>query len=108
MQGTRWKNRPHIGEWEQAIAAGRLPATDIEHLTPEQRAGELAMLRLRLAPGIDFVDFKARMGFDAKELFAERFEQFSALGLVKVDDVSARLTEKGWDVVDTLAGELLV
>ncbi len=108
VQGTRWKNRPHLGEWEQAIAASRLPATDVERLTPEQRAGELAMLRLRLAEGISFADFKARTGFDARKLFAERFEQFENLGLIKVDDASARLTEKGWDVVDTLAGELLV
>jgi oxygen-independent coproporphyrinogen-3 oxidase len=66
VRGTRWKNRPHLGEWEQAVAAGRLPSADVEHLSPAHRAGELAMLRLRLAAGIDFADFAARTGFDAR------------------------------------------
>jgi oxygen-independent coproporphyrinogen-3 oxidase len=108
VQGTRWKNRPHLGEWEQAIADGRLPAADVERLTPAQRAGELAMLRLRLDDGIDFADFAERTGSDAQVLFADRFEQFARLGLLHLNATSARLTEKAWDVVDTMAGELLV
>ena len=28
IQGWRWKNRPHLGEWENAIDAGDLPAVD--------------------------------------------------------------------------------
>ena len=51
VEGWRWKNRPHLGEWEDAVAAGDLPATDAEQLTPEQRMGELAMLQLRLTRG---------------------------------------------------------
>src|SRR5688500_2295639 len=47
VEGWRWRNRPHLGEWEDAVSAGRLPAADVEHLSPESRAGELAMLMLR-------------------------------------------------------------
>lgn len=39
VQGTRWRNRPHLGEWETAVDAEQLPATDIETLTPRQRRG---------------------------------------------------------------------
>src|SRR5207302_3383448 len=49
LGGWRWRNRPHLGEWEQAVSEGRLPATDIEKLSPPRRAGELAMLMLRLS-----------------------------------------------------------
>ena len=34
VAGHRWRNRPHLGEWEQAVAAGKLPAADVEQLTP--------------------------------------------------------------------------
>ena len=29
LSGWRWRNRPHLGEWEQAVAAETLPGTDI-------------------------------------------------------------------------------
>ena len=45
-----------------SIAGGRLPAVDVETLTPRQRAGELAMLLLRLSRGLNFADFAARTG----------------------------------------------
>jgi oxygen-independent coproporphyrinogen-3 oxidase len=108
VQGNRWKNRPHLGEWERAIADGRLPAADVEHLTPAQRAGELAMLRLRLADGIDYADFTARTGRDARDLFADALGRFEAVGLLASDAAGVRLTEKGWDVADAVAGEMLV
>jgi oxygen-independent coproporphyrinogen-3 oxidase len=107
VQGHRWKNRPHLGEWEQAIDERRLAATDIEHLSADQRAGELAMLRLRLAQGLDFADFAARMGRDAREIFAEPITKLERLGLIEIDERSARLTEKGWDVADAIAGEFM-
>jgi oxygen-independent coproporphyrinogen-3 oxidase len=107
IQGTRWKNRPHLGEWENAIAAGRLPVMDVERLTADQRAGELAMLRLRLAEGIDFADFAERTGRDASMLFADVFKRFTKLGLLMIDDRSVKLTEKGWNVADAIAGEML-
>ncbi len=57
ISGWRWKNRPHLGEWEKAIDASEFPATDIEQLTPDRRARELAMLMLRLREGIEFAWF---------------------------------------------------
>src|SRR2546430_889953 len=53
VEGHRWKNRPHLGEWEKAIREDHLPATDVEHLTSHQRASELIMLQLRLCGGVD-------------------------------------------------------
>lgn len=107
VRGTRWKNRPHLGEWENAIAAGQLPAADVEHLSPIRRAAELAMLRLRLADGIDFADFADRTGYDARHLFAAEFDRYARLDLLQVDDRSVKLVGRGWDLADGLAGELL-
>ena len=107
VAGTRWKNRPHLGEWERAIEAGRLPATDVEKLSPQQRAGELAMLRLRLSAGIEFADFADRTGRDARIDYADQFERYGKAGLIDVNDQRAKLTERGWDLADAIAGELL-
>lgn len=106
--GTRWKNRPHLGEWEAAIASGRLPVTDVESLPPEQRAGELVMLRLRLERGLDLRDFAGRTGFDAHALYAEPLRRLSDLGLIEVDPNRVRLTEKGLEVADAVAREFLI
>ena len=107
VEGHRWRNRPHLGEWENAVAAGRLPAADVEVLTARQRAGELAMLMLRLARGIDFADFAARTGSDAAELFTEPIDRLGRLGLVRVDSQAVRLTETALGVADAVAAEFL-
>ena len=44
----------------------RCPPSDVEHLSPDQRAGELAMLMLRLDRGIEFDAFADSTGRDAR------------------------------------------
>lgn len=105
--GSRWKNRPHLGEWEAAIDAGQLPVVESEHLDPARRAGEHAMLRLRLTEGIAWADFGARWNLDARTLFADPVARYSAAGLLRADERGVRLTERGVPVADALAGEFL-
>ena len=107
VEGWRWRNRPHLGEWEQAVDGGSLPATDVERLTPRRRAGELAMLTLRLARGIDLPALSARTGFDAAALFSDREAHLLRLGLVERVGDNVRLTEAGLAVADAVAAEFL-
>jgi oxygen-independent coproporphyrinogen-3 oxidase len=107
LAGWRWRNRPHLGEWEQAIAAGELPGTDIERLTPLQRAGELAMLMLRLTRGIDFADFSDRTGLSAQVLFAGPIDRLAKLALIRIDSDAIRLTDRGLNVADAVSSEFL-
>ncbi len=107
MDGVRWRNRPHLGEWESAVEADRLPAIDIEKLSPRHRAGELAMLRLRLSRGLDLRDFSARTGYDACQLFADPIERYQPAGLLEKIAGAIRITEKGLVVADSIAGEFL-
>jgi len=107
VAGRRWKNRPHLGEWERAVAARELPTTDVEQLHPRQRAGELAMLALRLAEGIVFEDFKQRTGYDTAEVFRTQIEHLSKLQLLEPTARGVRLTERGWDVTDAVAMEFV-
>jgi oxygen-independent coproporphyrinogen-3 oxidase len=108
MGGWRWRNRPHLGEWEQAASAQQLPSTDVEHLTESQRAGELAMLMLRLTRGIVLTDFTGRTGSDALHLFAAPIDQMSRLGYITVDHTAIRLTETGINLADAIASEFLL
>jgi oxygen-independent coproporphyrinogen-3 oxidase len=107
VQGWRWKNRPHLGEWENAIEADRLPAADVEQLTPAQRAGELAMLMLRLSDGLNFDDFAGRTDLNARKIFARQIAQLAPTGLITVDDRGIRLTDRGLGVADAVAAEFL-
>jgi oxygen-independent coproporphyrinogen-3 oxidase len=108
VRGVRFRNRPHLGEWEDAVSVGSLPAIDIEHLSPSRRAGELAMLMLRLQRGIPFGDFAARAGADARAVFADPIDRLTRLGLLETDEQGVRLTERGLDVADAVSAEFLV
>ena len=107
LSGWRWRNRPHLGEWEDAMGSGNLPAADVEHLSPPRRAGELAMLMLRLSRGIEFADFAARTGTDPREAFAPQLDRLTRLGLVETDNKAIRLSDTGLAVADAVAAEFL-
>jgi oxygen-independent coproporphyrinogen-3 oxidase len=133
-QGWRWRNRPHLGEWERAVEGEerdgvgidgvtewssprhtvtpsprhlRTLAIDVEHLSPLRRAGELAMLLLRLSRGLSFADFSARTGFDARSIFADPIDRYTRVGLLECDSQSLRLTDRGLVVADALAAHFI-
>jgi oxygen-independent coproporphyrinogen-3 oxidase len=107
VEGWRWKNRGHLGEWEQAVGLGGVPTAEAEHLTPQQRAGELAMLQLRLEQGVRYADFLSRTGVDAAVEYRTSIEHLSSLGLIQADVDGFCLSEKGINVADAVAGEFL-
>jgi oxygen-independent coproporphyrinogen III oxidase len=108
VQGWRWKNHGHLGRWQEAIDRGESAAMETEHLSPRRRAGELAMLTLRLSRGLAFDEFAARFGLDGRMLFAEPAGRLSRLGLLDMDDAGARLTDRGLAVADSVAEEFLL
>jgi coproporphyrinogen III oxidase-like Fe-S oxidoreductase len=107
VHGWRWKNKPHLGEWEHAIDTGELPAAEVEHLTPDRRAGELAMLMLRLSRGLVFAEFQDRTGRDALTLFADVIARYSGTGLLERTATAVHLTDTGLAVADAVAAEFL-
>jgi oxygen-independent coproporphyrinogen-3 oxidase len=107
VQGWRWKNRAHLGEWELAVMAGGVPATEAERLTPWQRAGELVMLQLRLARGVRFADVENRTGVDPRERYRLALRHLSGIGLIDANETGFALTERGIDVADAVAAEFV-
>lgn len=107
LEGVRWRNKGHLGEWEQMLDAGGLPADELERLTPRQRAGELAWLALRVREGVDFADFTARTGYDAQSIFAGELTMLRSAELILIDAKGFRLTEKGIALADGVAQRFL-
>ena len=106
IQGTRFKNRSHLGEWESAIDRGELPAVDVETLSTEQREGEYMMLGLRLAEGVSAAAFALKFGRSLTDRFSEQLEELLRLGLI-VTGPRVCLTGKGLPVADAIAAEFL-
>jgi oxygen-independent coproporphyrinogen III oxidase len=107
LSGHRWKNRPHLGQWESAIQSNTLPATDIEHLPPRQRAAELAMLQLRLTRGINLQDFQRQTQQNPLTLFAPALTRLLPTHLIELTNTTLRVTDSGIKVTDAIAAEFL-
>ena len=104
VSGHRFKNRPHLGEWENAVPSGSLPVIEHEHLTREQRIAERVMLSLRLCDGMNWNAVDA----DLRSIYRQPLEQLHRVGLIDVDAKGFRLTEKGLNVADGIASEFLI
>lgn len=107
VSGWRWKNRPHLGEWEQATDAHNLPAADVEQLPPFRRAAERIMLQLRLTQGVEYDEFAEYTGYEARDAFADPLARLSKLGLIESDANGFRVSEAGVPVADAIAAEFL-
>ncbi len=103
VEGHRFKNRPHLGEWEQAVPGGALPVVEHEVLAPEQRVEERIMLELRLRRGVRWRDFSD----DLRANHAAVLARLRDLNLLTVDDIGFRLTVPGLHVADSVAGEFV-
>ena len=103
IEGRRWRNVPDLDAWQTAIACGRLPATEYEELTPLQRAGELAMLQLRLAEGVNYERVARRTGIDVRSLWSGTVAQLVHNGLARASSAGFRLTDRGVEVADEIA-----
>jgi oxygen-independent coproporphyrinogen-3 oxidase len=104
VAGHRFKNRPHLGDWESAVPGGRLPVIEHEIVPPTDRLLERIMLQLRLRRGVRY-DELSDDGHTAHARFAETLSRLSALGLLDVTATHFRLTDKGLHVADAVAAE---
>jgi oxygen-independent coproporphyrinogen-3 oxidase len=105
--GVRTRNVPDIEQYIRLISYEENAFVDREKLTPAQRAGETAMLNLRLTAGIDVKQFEERTGFDPHHLFAEAIRVHEAQGRLQSTPSSIRLTAAGRLVADQVMADFL-
>ena len=107
IEGWRWKNRPHLGEWESAVESSQLPAADIEHLTPLQRLGEIVMLQLRLQSGVHLPSLNRLLQVDAERLYRDLVHRLLIANLLAGDESRFHLTDRGIELADAIAAEFV-
>lgn len=105
----RWSNPPDIGRWlKPRVRRSRDP------LPRDRRAAEILAFGLRTADGWRRPLFRARTGFDYRELRGEVIDRLTEKGLLETvapttpgDDEILRPTHRGLLFHDTVAGDLL-
>jgi oxygen-independent coproporphyrinogen-3 oxidase len=107
MNGCRWRNIVSVEEYTARIRAGQDTAVEIECLDPLDRAGEAAMLRLRMTDGIRCEEFQALTGYDPHVLFADAIQNHVRTGLLTVDHDRIVLTRKGLPLADAVIRDFL-
>ncbi len=103
VDGHRFKNRPHLGEWESAVPTGDLPVIEHELLSPDQRLRENIMLQLRLREGVNWKSLNLQS--EISNPFKSTIDHLHSLGLIEVTPLGFHLTEKGMNLADAVAGE---
>lgn len=107
LSGSRWRTPANLQAWQNAVDGAGLAVEELEVLTQRQRAGELAMLMLRTARGMDCQTFRSRLTIDPMSLFHEQIRKFVKNGLLEVSSGGARLTQRGLEVADAVSAEFL-
>ncbi len=104
----RWKNVQNLAHYLDALnaPAPQLPLTQMEKLTPEQRAGELIMLWLRLAEGINLDAFARVTGVNLRPAAEKTARKYAGLNILELDEQRIHLTDKGVPVSDAIVKEL--
>lgn len=107
--GTRWKNVPAINRYTAALLADTpaVPIVEMEHLAEVQRAGETAMLQLRLRAGLHWMEFQRRTGIDARHKLSRVLQKYHGLGYLEVSPERLALTDPAMIVSDTILADVL-
>ena len=69
-----------------------------EFMNKDDLIFEYIMLRLRLAEGLIFDDFKNKFSVDFKETYAEQIKYLTENNLIETDEDVVRLTKRGMDI----------
>jgi oxygen-independent coproporphyrinogen-3 oxidase len=107
FEGRRWKNVPDTAEYVRRMRSGLDPTLECEMLSPYERAGETAMLQLRLIEGIGCAEFERLTGFDPHRLFQETIARHAEAGLLSADAHRIALTRTGRLVADAIMADFL-
>jgi oxygen-independent coproporphyrinogen-3 oxidase len=96
LGGVRRTNTRDMELYCSAMEAGEpIPLESEEVLTGAARLGEVVMLALRRAEGVDLAAFSRRYGEDFLTFFRPTIEEMQAAGMLVVGSTHAALTERG-------------
>lgn len=106
VAGYRFRNKPHLGDWEATLSDDQLPLADVEKLAPDRRRDERLLLLLRLTSGVRYDAFDDCDAGDVRSLWRDRVTHLTRLGLLESDNHGFRVTERGIPLADAIAAEI--
>jgi len=107
LDGVRYRNVSDIAAYIRAVLAGDSPRAETERLGLRQRAGESAMLELRLIEGIERERFRQRFDADPVAFFHDAVRRHQQRGLLEVTGTHVRLTRAGLLLADRVVADFL-
>ena len=107
LEGRRFWNVAHPREYVQRIEAGQAPVAGSEDIGRELEMGETMMLGLRLTEGVNWTTFEARFGVAMTGVYSRQLEALQEHGLIQVDEIGVRLTQRGWLLGNQVFAEFL-
>jgi oxygen-independent coproporphyrinogen-3 oxidase len=107
LEGCRWKTPTDLARWQKAAAGDTVVFDSFERLSARQRAGELAMLMLRMSEGLRYDVFADRLRQNARVVFAEPLQRLAKAGLIRLNSAAAVLTPRGMEVADAVSLEFI-
>ncbi len=103
---NRFRNVPHFGKYQKAIAAGLDPKEESDALSDEERKRELLAVEIRLRQGVDLDLFQQRHGKLPPSIYKE-IDQLIAKDWIKKLENRIKLTQQGILFYDSVAVELI-
>jgi oxygen-independent coproporphyrinogen-3 oxidase len=100
IENLRWRNAPSLAGYIEALADGRRPPREPEHLSAETRAGERLMLALRLDEPLPLAGIEP-------VLDPAGLQRVERLGLVRCEGGELALTDRGRFLGDAVTAALL-
>jgi len=104
---VRTENTADLETYIKDLNDGIHDAQTKDQLSPRDMRDEYVMLRLRLAKGIEFLDFKTRFGMDFETEYKDAIEKTVTAGLITKDKHGIYPTIRGFDLQNTLITEFL-
>lgn len=96
FERRRFWNAAHPREYVRQIEAGQSAIAGSEDIGRELEMGETMMLGLRLSEGVSFAHFEERFGVAMTRIYPRELAELQNSGLIEVDEVGVRLTQRGW------------
>jgi len=123
-----WQNRPYLGlglgahsywggkrlvnartlpDYAGLLDRDLLPVDDEWKVTDREVMEDTLILGLRLLEGVDFSEFAARHGCDARQVFSEELKRLERLGLIACDSKRVKLTANGLNLANEVFAEFI-
>ena len=106
VSGRRWWNVRSVTQYCEKISAGMPPVTGSEEVDKEKMFNEAIFLGLRTGE-LNIEAVRREYGVDLLSTRSAKLKDFLDGGLLKIDDRSITLTDKGYLVCDAIVEALL-